>query len=357
MKKPAVAYIRQLCCLGLGGHIIMPELLRALHAFIPSASNMFHWADEHHQMNDVYCENSGLYSLYSLYFKEFYNSKEVQIYKLGFSQAMRIGRGWGNSERLEPDFSSSELFNELFRPNDVHYGLEATIFENGRGLGSVVLQRAPGEKPFRDEDEASLRSLIPYIAHGIRGTRDLRGEMAPSGESGTVIVDSQDKILQFCPEGKRLLLLAMHSVSAERFQPQSLESPALKRLCSNLRGILQGQPQPVPMLRQQNSWGEFVLRAYPLSTNDEADGSIAIVIERQEPLPLKLMRNMSTLPLTARQREVCLLLSYGYSHTMIAQRMHVRKNTATDYVRKIYDKLDVHGHEQLMKSLASITVH
>jgi DNA-binding CsgD family transcriptional regulator len=356
VKKPVVAYIRQLCCLGLGGQIIMPELLHALHAFIPSASNMFLWADEHYQMSNVYCEDSALLWVQSLYFKEFYNSKEVQVYKIGFSEAMRIGRGWGNSERLGPDFVSSELFNELLRPNGVRYGIEATIWENGRGLGSIVLNRAPGEKPFSNADEMNLRSLIPYIAHGLRGTRDLRGELTPSGESGTVIVDSHDQIVQFCPEGKRLLLLASHPGRTMHDAP-GLDSPALQRLSANLRGILRGRPQPVPMLRQQNALGEFVFRAYPLGTHGEADGSIAVVIERHEPLPLKLMRNMNTLPLTARQREVCLLLSYGHSHNMIAQRMHVSKHTATDYVRKIYDKLDVNGHDQLMKKLESITVH
>ena len=352
----AVSYIRQLCCLGLGGHIIMPELLRALHAFIPSASNMFYWADENYQMSNVYCENSDLYILQSLYFQEFYNSKEVQVTKLGFSEAMRIGRGWGNTERMGPEFASSELFNELWRPNDIRCGIEATIWENGRGFGSIVLTRGPGEKPFSDVEEMSLRSLIPYLAHGLRGTRDLRGEMAPSGESGTLIVDSQDKIVQFCPEGKRLLLLAMHFGRIARDLP-SLDSPAIKRLCVNLRGILRGRPQPVPMLRQLHALGEFIFRAYPLGSDGQPNGSIAVTIERHEPLPLKLMRNMGTLPLTARQREVCLLLSYGYSHSMIAPRMYVSKHTVTDYVRKIYDKLDVNGHEQLMKKLVAITMH
>ncbi len=357
MKNAAVvSYIRQLCCLGLGGQIIMPELLRALHAFIPSASNQFHWADENYQMSNMYCENSDLcISVQPLYFKEFYNSKEVQTYKVGVSEAMRIGRGWGNSERL-PDFLSSELFNELLRPNDIRCAIEATIWENGRGLGCVILNRGPGEKPFSDVDEMSLRSLIPYIAHGLRGTRDLRGEMAPSGESGTLIIDSHDQIVQFCPEGKRLLLLATHPGRTKREVP-SLDSPALKRLCVNLRGILRGRPQPVPMLRQPHALGEFVFRAYPLSTDGETNGSIAVMIERHEPLPLKLMRNMRTLPLTARQREVCLLLSYGHSHSMIAQRMHVSKHTATDYVRKIYDKLGVNGHNELMKKLNDTPLH
>ncbi|MDP2027069.1 helix-turn-helix transcriptional regulator [Sulfuriferula sp.] len=355
-QATAVSYIRQLCCLGLGGQIIMPELLRALHAFVPSSFNMFLWADENYQVSNMYSENSELYSRQLLYLREFYNSKEVQAYKTTFSEAMRTGRGWRNSERLGREFLASDIFNNLLQPCGIRHTVEVTIWESGRGLGSVVLNRAPGEKPFSDEEEMRLRGLIPYIAHGLRGTRDLRGEPTPSGESGTLIVDNHDKIVQSCPEGRRLLLLAAHT-GFSRYKAPTLDSSALKRLCANLRGNLRGQSQPVPMQRQRNAWGEFVLRAYPLSTGGEPDGSIAVVIERHEPMPITLMRTMRALPVTARQREVCLLLSYGYTHSMIGQRMHVSKHTATDYVRKIYDKLDVRSQDQLMKKLMNIHAH
>lgn len=109
------------------------------------------------------------------------------------------------------------------------------------------------------------------------------------------------------------------------------------------------------MQRHRNAWGgEFVFRAYPLSTRYEPDNLIAVVIERHESMPITLRRTLRTLPVTARQREVCLLLSYGYTHTRTGQRMQVSKHTATDYVRKIYDKLDVRSQDQLMKKLMNI---
>jgi len=37
----AQAYIRQLCCLGLGKEVLIPELLRAIHTVVPSESNVF----------------------------------------------------------------------------------------------------------------------------------------------------------------------------------------------------------------------------------------------------------------------------------------------------------------------------
>ena len=351
MKNSAqLSYLRHLCCLGLGGQIIMPDVMRALHGLIPSTFNIFLWADETYQVSNAYWEDASAAALQALYLSEYCNSKEVDTFNVTFSEAMRTGRGWGNSQRFDRTFVGSEIFNNVIKPAGVRHSVEVTIWENGRGLGSVVLNRALGERPFNDQEETRLRSLVPYIAHGLRGTRDLRGELTHSGESGMLIVDHQNKIVQCCPEGKRLMQLAAHPQLTQQHTFSS-DSPRVKHLCANLRGILHGCCRPVPTFRERNAWGEFLFSGYPLSVDTQPDGLIGIVIERYEPLPLKLMRNMRALPLTARQREVCLLLSYGYTHNMIGPRMHVSKHTATDYVRKIYDKLDVGNHGELMKRL------
>lgn len=331
----------------------MPEILSMLHELIPSDLNIFAWADEHYQLSNIYSNSHIPAPVQSLYMEEFYNSKkEAAALGAGFSDAMRFNRRWRNTDRLGGQFFSSDMFNELYRPLGIRHGLQATIREQGRSWGSLALYRRPEERSFTNQDEIKLHSLVPYIAHGLRGSGDTTGEMSASGESGTLIFNSQDKLVQFCPEGKRLLLLAVHALSIQRDAPGLFESPALKQICGNLRGILKGELHPIPVVRHRNAWGEFVFRAYPLSTHGEPDGSIAVLIERHEPLPLTLMRNMRTLAMTARQREACLLLSLGHSHNEIAQRMRVSKHTATDYVRKIYDKLDVSSHQALMKKLA-----
>lgn len=372
MKSAAqISYVRQLCFLGLGGQVIMPEILRALHALVPSTFNLFLWADANHQLSNMYSENSAMYLAQSRYLKDFYNSAEVQAYKTTFSEAMRTGRGWRNTERLGPEFLASDIYRHLLKPCDIRHCVEVTIWDHNRGLGSIVLNRGHDQKPFREEEELRLRSLIPYLAHGLRGMRDLRGEATPSGESGTLIVDNQDRIVQFCPEGKRLLMLATHNKFSGASSPFQ-DAAAIKRLRTNLApGVHNEAPRvhneapkihgeapglhreirSVPVQRHRNAWGEFVFRGYPLSTHLERGGSMAIVIERHEPAPITLIRTLRKFPVTARQREVCLLLSYGYTHSMIGERMHVSKHTATDYVRKIYDKLDVRSQDQLMKKL------
>ncbi len=81
------------------------------------------------------------------------------------------------------------------------------------------------------------------------------------------------------------------------------------------------------------------------------DGLIGIVIQRQVPLALKLMESMRALELSARQKEVCLLLAQGKSHPAIAERLTVSRSTVADHVQKIYDKLGVRSHEELVSRL------
>jgi DNA-binding CsgD family transcriptional regulator len=359
MKQPAAAsYIRQLCSLGLGGQVVMPELLRAMHGLIPSVFNVFLWADESRQISNFYSENSALYGMYAHARAEFSNSDGIPCHNTTFSGAMRTGRTSGNSGRLGCDFLAPEMYNNLIKPAGLRHNVEATIREKSSyGLGLIVLNRAPGDAPFSLAEEQRLHSVVPYIARCVHGTRDLRGALAASGESGTLIVDRADKVVQYCPEGRRLMLMAMYPQLDWRSDTYTLTAPALHRLCGNLRANLQGHAQPPPMLRIRNPWGEFILRAYPLGQDDELNGAIVVHIERHVPVSITLLRNMRSLSLTAREREVCLLLSYGYSHSRIGERMHVSAHTAADYVRKIYVKLDVHNLEDLLKKLMNPYLH
>ena len=51
-QNNALAYLRQLCCSGLGKEIIIPEFLRAVQTVLPSGSNTFTGVDE--QLNPAY---------------------------------------------------------------------------------------------------------------------------------------------------------------------------------------------------------------------------------------------------------------------------------------------------------------
>ena len=57
MKQSAVrARIRQLCCLGLPGELLMSSLLPALRELVPSDSAAFFWVDSRGEMRNLYAE-------------------------------------------------------------------------------------------------------------------------------------------------------------------------------------------------------------------------------------------------------------------------------------------------------------
>jgi hypothetical protein len=51
--RRAVARIRQLSCLGLGGEAAVPEMLRELHGLVPAGSNIFAWAGAAGEITNV----------------------------------------------------------------------------------------------------------------------------------------------------------------------------------------------------------------------------------------------------------------------------------------------------------------
>ncbi|MGM3104552.1 LuxR C-terminal-related transcriptional regulator, partial [Bacillus cereus group sp. BC4] len=51
--------------------------------------------------------------------------------------------------------------------------------------------------------------------------------------------------------------------------------------------------------------------------------------------------------LTERQRELCVQLVLGRSHSEIARDFALRDSTVVDHVRKIYRRLNVHNHDEL----------
>ncbi len=140
--KRAIASIRRLCCLGLGGQIAVPALLAELHALIPSTNNHFLWAGPDQELANFYGEGDLLLSM-PLYFSEFLNKRERDVI-LTFSDVMRRNR---NSEvrtfyesNLKVDLRTYEhhdFYNLIMRPHGIDFSLQLKVAEHGRGLGML----------------------------------------------------------------------------------------------------------------------------------------------------------------------------------------------------------------------------
>jgi DNA-binding CsgD family transcriptional regulator len=131
--------------------------------------------------------------------------------------------------------------------------------------------------------------------------------------------------------------------------------PALANLAKALAAAtFDGLPRQPPIVRQRNAWGEFVLRAYFLDTMDSREPSrfIGITIQRREPASVGLLRRIEGLPISDREKQLCLFLSQGYDMVSAARAMGVTENTLVTHRRSLYSKLSVANRIGLVERLS-----
>jgi DNA-binding CsgD family transcriptional regulator len=365
-----IAHIRQLCCLGVGGEIIMPVLSQALRKVIPSSTYAFFWADESGNVTKAYQEPFTP-EIIELFFAEFYNKRELDAWPV-VQKYMREGAdtGWNLANVDKKRFYRSDFYNVCLRPRNSYDPVYARIREGGRLVGAVVLSRGSKDEPFLQSDLDLLAQLAPYISHALRRRDEVNPDFVDSGEGGLIILNRESKILYMSNRARQLLYFATHPQVSPKSPSQSksvIVPSAVQQLVCNLADTFNGQAAPPPVLHHQNQWGKFVFCAYwleqdrsnvssdTLNQNPPETALIGVTIQYQEPLSLKLMRAMQALPLSPREKEICLLIAEGSSHPAIAKRLGVRITTVKTLVQSVYEKLGVRGHEKLIKSISNVS--
>ena len=343
------ARVRQLCCLGLGGEIIMPLLLRELHGLIPSYGNCFFWVNDSARLVDMYDEQALCVSLLPEYLDCFYNHRDKEVHR-GFTYALRHYRGViGNEEFFTvdtPALLASDFYNCIMRPQHNRFFLKLYVREAGQALGMLQMHRDLNERPFDSRDRLRLARMEPYIAHALtRRQQNDVNEWVESGESGLIIADRLGRPVSYSPTARRLLYLASKhrtQVNNPGIQRAGLPS-ALKEICRNLAAVFAGKTTAEPpVLIHRNAWGIFVFRAYWLDAATPREGHIGIAVSRKVPLILDLFKGSRDLPLSDRQSEVAVLLASGLSRQQVADRLDLAPNTVIAHSRWVYDKLGIH---------------
>ena len=357
MKHAAeIAHFRQLCCLGIASQTVMPSLLKSLHGLVGSTSNSFYWAAENGDITNVYMEQLLPKDIAAYFFKEFVNNRTREFSALDLRKYLPNGQVVGNAAKVFPkSFLRSDVYNLIWRPQSRKQLLWARVRDAQGHANGIALSRVVGDAKFSERDEQLLTQLVPYLAHALNARPATPTQMVDGGESAVVVLNRRGEIEHESAEGRHLLLLAAHpriAPGAVDWRGDSVVPQVLVNLLERIDAIDAGRAALPPAIELQNPWGKFVLRAYPMQSTGTAGGPVIVVIERHVPLKLKLLNAMQFLPLSARQKEVCLLLSEGFGYQSLAERLGVTPNTIVDHVRKIYDKLDVRNHHELFSKLA-----
>jgi DNA-binding CsgD family transcriptional regulator len=359
-SKRVLARIQRLCCLGLGGELLVPELVLELSRIIPSRHKVFYWLGPNLENTNTYATVP--LTFMSLFFKEYYmtNLQTAVIKTPGRTEC------WPSSERVvpleqkllvdRPTFWRSEFYNGLWRVAEIHDTLSLIVRSSAQIYGTLDICRGVAEPPFGPADSQLLDAIAGFVAHGMTRAKLDDEALADSEERALFLTDLDGKIRHADGPARHLLMMALNPRFSPMVEWRGLRDPVpeVQRLCCNLVTIARGEiGRSPPALRLRNPWGEFILRAYWFGATDGAEqtGLIGITIERRVPRALALRRHIEDLRLTGREKQLCLLLASNISTQDLADMMGVAASTVVTHQRSVYTKLGVHSRAGLLAIL------
>jgi DNA-binding CsgD family transcriptional regulator len=262
----------------------------------------------------------------------------------------------GIVERIQLPRSAAD--NLIWRPVDRFEPLTLLVREGGQNHAALYVYRGAGEQRFEPCDVKMLESIAGFVTHGMTKATVGEDAFAESEDRALFVADLDGTVRHAGPQAQRLLMMALNPrlLPSSNWRGVHEPAPEIARLCNALTATARGEAgQPPPVLRLRNPWGEFVLRAYWLGPTDGAEQTrqIGITIERRVLRVLALRRRVEGLPLTGREKQLCMLLAHDRSRRDLADAMGVSTGTVITHQSSLYAKLGVHSRAGLLAALLS----
>lgn len=349
-QSHALAYLRQICCSGLSWEMAMSEFLRTVPKLIASHNNGITVCRDGFQLAYLIADYdlTDIGSIAPGIISDFLILERRQRATTWFARYSGIR----DPRVMDEAFYKTDMYKLINERFDMYHVLWAPMELDATYTAVVALYRTHHQKPFDEQDQARLMSLRPYIIHAYQAPTDIDFEPGPDGERGMLIMDTQGKLLYQSPEAKRLLHQARYPRLLIESRRQDRLLAKLAELCRNLQNIFLGCDSHPPSLTHVGPNGQFTFRAYWLDgRQNRPDGLVGIIVEHRQPLTLRILRRMRESGLSPTQKEVTLLLAQGMALELICRRLHIKRTTLKDHVRKIYLKLDIHPREELVPNL------
>lgn len=357
-KSHALAHIRHLSCQSLPGEVVIPHMLLALHELVPSDANTFLWTDESGYPVNMYAPEVAASTVDYMVngYHLFQRPGELSIEVLATAPLLTGNMApWDQSGRLKRTLA----YNEVFLPNRAVRVLDLIVRCGNRPHGVVLVNRGAGGPSFSASEQRLLGSLAPYFLHALKSAPVFPGSgAAATNEEAVLLCDGSGHVLASGPGAARMLLYATHAPIAPGASGGAVLDmlpPIGQRLCHNLREIRAGRPAPAPLARVTNAWGTFVFQAHALNKglSTEREDRITVVIRREEPRALQILLRLKNMPLSARQRQVALLVGLGRPPETVQTDLDISHKTYRTYIERIHERLDVHSRAELIAALTA----
>jgi hypothetical protein len=308
----AMAHIRRLACIGVEAGAAMPDALELLTHVVPSANNVFVPTDESYTCRAIISRHWDASVLEHLFTKR----------QTDYRQPCDTHEQWWRAAPLDITVDEdctayrglyrTALYHECLKPSGQHHLLEGFVRQARRPLGYLNVFRDASSRPFSHGDARKLRTVLPYLALLMTDSAAPDLEYAPSNASAVIIVDSRGAIQNISHGGWDVLRVALNPQPDVYADIRGAFTALAKRLLRQLRASMSSTSSrdcAPPIFDVHNGRGQFTFRAHWLMADESRTAAHAcILLSHAEPLPLRLMRGLSRLPLSPAQKSVALLI-------------------------------------------------
>jgi DNA-binding CsgD family transcriptional regulator len=356
-KSHALAHLRHLSCLGLGGEVVIPHMLVVLKDLIGANVAGFHWTDPNGRSTNVHATEimPSTIDLFVNHYDLLQRPGEISVEMLARGP-LPVGNldRWYAGGKLQ----RTVLFNEIFVPERSTIVLDVLVRSGSTPRGMLIFGRGCNDREFTASERRMLVELAPWFLHALEGTPANSIGFVPGDERTVILCDGAGQVLSSDPNAVQMLQHAGIPIIAERTPRDRLPGvlpPALRRLCTNAREICAGRAAERPMARMVNCWGAFSFHAHAMKSepNFGQDELVALTICWEQPREIRALNRLKATSLPPRQRELALHLSLGRRPEDIRARMGISRATYRAYAERVYSGLDVHNRAELAMRLSA----
>ncbi len=339
-----IAYVRKMCGLGYPAQTLVHALLPAIRHLVPAHSGGVFWVDRHGEMASLYAERLLPPEAMAAYHERHYRRSQE-----GFAAAFeRRARSpdpvsFHAFTRAE---QSSDYFRDVLQPLDAYHAMYGILHDDIGPFAQMSLYRGADDRPFDVKSAAAMRGLLRYMAAGLarKGSRRPEGEATVMAEEQLGILRRDGHVVAASDHWRRLLRLAALSSVAPHLAIQ--ESSVIARFLGEVAGRAFARAGPGAGVdapgERLTPWGRFAWRAFRLQDfQGRRAEQVGLLIRRDEPRALALLRGAAAAGLSPQQMEVAMVLADGLSNREIGTSLGFSLNTANYHVKQVHHRLGV----------------
>jgi DNA-binding CsgD family transcriptional regulator len=236
------------------------------------------------------------------------------------------------------DRVASPRYGEIMRPLGLGDELRAALVAGTECWGYLCLHRADGGRGFTAAELELVARIGPHVAAGIRDAT-VRAAPRPGPQRPGVLVVSDDlALVASTPEAEAL---------AEVLDGGPGELPlAVQALVAALLAAERGRgPSPLGSTVRTRT-GEWV-RLSASRLTGPVGGVVSVVLDPSRPASGAVAR-LAAHALTAREREIAVLVLRGRSTREISAALFLSPHTVQDHLKSVFDKTGVRSRRELV---------